>query len=123
MKNSSNALPLTLHQSSAKSQQVVLLQIDPIEKPIENIDYFEYVIRTLFILKSRPLKEAIGILGPGAQFDLTPKLDPALLKKAPTEMKLEEFEEVTRVFAAWPFKPDILHDFYEEFDAPGPTHV
>lgn len=93
------------------------------EKPIEHIDFFEYVIRTLFILKSRPLKEAIGILGPGAQADLVPKLNETMLSKAPTEMKLEDFEEVTRVFAAWPFKPDILHDFYEEFDAPTATHV
>lgn len=100
-----------------------MLQIDPLEKPIENIDYFEYIIRTLFILKSRPLHEAIGILGPGAQGDLCPKLDPSLLKKSPTEMRLKDFEQVTRVFAAWPFKPDILHDFYEEFDSVGSTHV
>lgn len=105
---------------------MVLIQIDPLETPvegIENIDYFEYVIRTLFILKSRPLHEALGILGPGAQTDLASKLDAALLKKSPAEMKLEEFKEVTRVFGAWPFKPDILHDFYEEFDAPPTTHV
>lgn len=110
-------------ESVNASAQVVLLQMDPVERAVPHVDYFEYVIRTLFILRSRPLTEALGILGPGAQVDLAAKLPAPLLKKAPWDMNLQEVEAVVQAFADWPFKPDMLHDFYEEFDAPGPTHV
>lgn len=107
------------YPEATKTSQFALVQIDPHEKPVENIDYFEYVIRTLFILKSRPLHEAISILGPGASQDLITKIkDEALLNKAPTEMTVEDFATVTRVFAMWPFKPDVLHDFYDDDAAP-----
>jgi len=111
--------PKDFYPEATKTTQFALVQIDPREKPVEHIDYFEYVIRTLFILKSRPLHEAISILGPGASQDLIPKItDAALLERAPTEMTVEDFATVTRVFAMWPFKPDILHDFYDDDMAP-----
>lgn len=48
--------------------------MDPLEADIKELDAFEYVIKNLFILRSKPLKESLQILGPGAKEDLGPKL-------------------------------------------------
>lgn len=105
------------------SGQVVLLQMDPAPNTIEHVDAFEYVIRSLFVLRQRPLIEALGNLGPGAPQDLAPRLAPEILTKTPADMSMDEIYAVVEAFAKWPFKPDILHDFYEEYDAVPQTHV
>lgn len=94
---------------------MALIQVDPHEADIEQLDYFEYIIRTLFILKTRPLKEGLAILGPGALDDLGLSLRP-LLNKRPADMTLEDFFLITKAFGAWPFRPEHLHDFYAESD-------
>lgn len=59
------------------------------------------------------MKECISLLGPGALEDLGPSLQ-HLYNKKPADMELADFFEVTKAFANWPFRPQILHDFYAE---------
>lgn len=95
------------------AQPISLVELVPREKQVEHIDEFEYVLKNLFILRSRPLKEALNSLGPGAVEDLSPQLTD-LLSKKPTQLTLDDFIRITDVFWKWPFKPDFLMDFYEE---------
>lgn len=92
----------------------VLLELDPLPAQVANVDSFEYVIKMIFVLKSKPLFEGLAVLGPGAQEYMAPRLPAEYLKKTPTSMTIEEIQKVTEVFHSWPFKPDFLHDFYEE---------
>lgn len=98
----------------ANGDRPVLIQLDPFEKQPENLDSFEYVIKMLFVLRNKPLREAITVLGAGAYDDLTPNLPEDLLDTKPRDMTLDQLKLVTAEFESWPFKPDLLDDFYEE---------
>lgn len=98
----------------AKGDSPVLIQLDPLERQPENLDSFEYVIKMLFVLRNKPLKEAINLLGAGAYDDLIPKLDPSMLDTTPRDLTLQQLKDIAAAFEAWPFKPDLLDDFYEE---------
>ncbi|KAA8896750.1 hypothetical protein TRICI_006835 [Trichomonascus ciferrii] len=97
-----------------KGEPPVLIQLDPFERQPENLDSFEYVIKMLFVLRNKPLREAINLLGAGAYDDLIPKLDPSMLDTTPRDLTLQQLKDVAAAFEAWPFKPDLLDDFYEE---------
>ncbi|TFY70882.1 hypothetical protein EVG20_g2110 [Dentipellis fragilis] len=79
------------------------------------LDMWDYVLRRLFVLKSTPLKNAIGSLAPGAQVLLKHITDPAL----PPEMRvditsqvrhltIQEWDTLVRAFGIWPFAPSDL---------------
>jgi transcription factor 1 len=97
----------------AKTDMPVLIEMDPLEHQVEYIDSFEYVIKMLFILRTKSLSEALSTLGPGAVEDLAPQLQDMLQLK-PQEMSLDQIQRIVKAFELWPFKPDFLHDFYEE---------
>lgn len=103
-------------KSVPENNKLVLLQMNPVEPPVpmELLDSYEYVIKNLFILKTKPLSECISVLGPGANIDLASQLSPEILEKSPSELELNDFIHIADLFDKWPFKPDILHDFYEE---------
>lgn len=90
--------------------------MDPREHAVPFLDEFEYVVKTLFITKSKPLRECLQLLGPGAKDDLGPALK-HLMHKRPVELSLAELYEITEQFAMWPFKPEMLHDFYVESES------
>lgn len=92
----------------------VLLELDPLAAQVANVDSFEYVSKMIFVLRSKPLFEGLAVLGPGAQDYMAPRLPADLLEKRPADMTIEEIQTITAVFHSWPFKPDFLHDFYEE---------
>ncbi|ANB14992.1 Mtf1p [Sugiyamaella lignohabitans] len=96
-----------------KSDPPVLLEINPIENQVDYVDSFEYVIKMLFVLRTKLLREALGTLGPGAQVDLADQLQD-ILDKRPQDMSLDEIKRVVYAFEMWAFKPDILHDFYDD---------
>lgn len=96
-----------------RKDSVCLLQFDPLEHQVENIDSFEYVIRMMMIAKTKPVKETLSLLGPGAAEDLGPKVSD-LLQRTPGDLTLPEIMRITEAFELWPFKPEFLHDFYEE---------
>lgn len=90
--------------------------MDPRETPVPYLDEFEYIAKTLFVTKSKPLRECLHLLGPGAKDDLGPQLRPILAKR-PVDLTIDELYKITEAFAMWPFKPEILHDFYAESES------
>lgn len=92
---------------------VSLIELTPHEHQVNHQDEFEYVIKMLFILNSRPLRQSLNSLGPGALEDLNPQLEDILHLK-PIELNREQLLRITEVFWRWPFKPELLMDFYEE---------
>lgn len=93
-------------------EPAILLDLSPLEHQVKYVDSFEYVIKNICILRNRPLKEALTTLGPGATEDLGPKI-PDLLELSPQDLTLDQVMRVVEAFELWPFKPRILHDFYE----------
>uniref|UniRef100_A0A060TD45 rRNA adenine N(6)-methyltransferase n=1 Tax=Blastobotrys adeninivorans TaxID=409370 RepID=A0A060TD45_BLAAD len=89
-----------------------LLEVTP--KPVmpDHLDSFDYVIRMLFILNTKPLRESLAILGPGALEQLGPQVED-ILETPPRDLPMEQIYRVVRVFHEWPFKPDVLFDFFE----------
>lgn len=96
------------------SDPPVLLQLDPLEHQPDNLDSFEYVLRMLFILRSKPVQDAISTLGAGALQDIGPKIGDDILKLCPRDLTLNQLKVIVDAFDKWPFKPDLLHDFFEE---------
>lgn len=107
------AVPSDYQPTASTEDMPVIISLDPKEHQVPYLDSFEYVIKSIFILRTRPLSEALATLGPGAPEDLLPKLkDIADLK--PRNMSLEQIMRVVEAFELWPFKPEILHDFYDD---------
>jgi transcription factor 1 len=78
------------------------------------LDQWDYVLRRLFVLKSTPLRKAIGSLAPGAEVLLDMLTD----KELPTEervdirlkvkhLTLSDWALIVRAFDAWPFAPSV----------------
>lgn len=99
--------------SAQSATPVTLVELTPKAEQVENLDEFEYVNKMLFISRSTPLRESLNTLGPGGSDDLAEPLKD-LLHKVPTELTIDEFQRVVQAFVNWPFRPDFLHDFYEE---------
>ena len=99
--------------SPRTKEPICLVEFTPKAEPVEYPDEFEYVIKALFTARSTPLKQNMSLLGAGAEQDLAPEIED-LLHKKPVELTLDETKRVVRAFARWPFKPEILHDFYED---------
>lgn len=104
------------YPNRAKDDPLCLLQLDPLQDQVDDIDEFEYVIRMLFITRNKPLQANLGMLGPGSLEDLGPKLSDILHIK-PIDMTLSHFIRIAKAFHEWPFKPEMLHDFYDEHAA------
>lgn len=92
---------------------VSLIELTPHKHQVKHQDEFEYVIKMLFVLNSTPLRQSLNSLGPGALEDLNPQLEDILHLK-PIELNREQLQRITEVFWRWPFKPELLMDFYEE---------
>ncbi|ODQ68155.1 S-adenosyl-L-methionine-dependent methyltransferase [Nadsonia fulvescens var. elongata DSM 6958] len=107
----------TVTASSSKTGSPVLLQIDPTGINVPHLDCFEFVIRQLFIFRGKPLRDSLLVLGAGAGDWFPSRLPADLLDKPPKDMEVSHFMTITEVFAKWPFKPEILHDFYDEQEA------
>ncbi|PRT56422.1 Mitochondrial transcription factor 1 [Wickerhamiella sorbophila] len=90
-----------------------LIELTPKEQEVENLDEFEYVNKMLFISRSTPLRASLNTLGPGGSDDLAEPLKD-LLDKVPTDLTIPELERIVKAFVNWPFRPDFLHNFYEE---------
>lgn len=90
-----------------------LIELTPKEHEVEHLDEFEYVNKMLFISRSTPVRESLNTLGPGGSQDLAEPLKD-LLDKVPTDLTIEELQRVVQAFVNWPFRPDFLHNFYEE---------
>lgn len=89
-----------------------LLEVTPKQTMPDNLDAFDYVTRMLFILNTKPLRESLAILGPGALEQLGPKVED-ILETPPRDLPMEQIYRVVQVFHEWPFKPDMLFDFFE----------
>ncbi|KAI5120640.1 hypothetical protein M0805_007977 [Coniferiporia weirii] len=94
------------------------INIYPTPNPIIErglLDKWDYILRRLFVLKSTPLRRAIGSLAPGAT-NLLPVLTDSKLpeeqrvdvKKQVRELTLKEWLSIVKAFDEWPFAPEDL---------------
>ncbi|CAN6675116.1 mitochondrial transcription factor 1 [Trichomonascus vanleenenianus] len=97
---------------SNKIPAPVLIQLDPLEKMPDYLDSFEYVIKMLCVLRNKPLGDSLSTLGAGAYDDLAPQLPAEMLEMTVRDLTLDQLKLVVEKFEMWPFKPEILHDFY-----------
>lgn len=98
---------------AARLKGFALVELTPNATRVQNVDDFEYVIKTLMIKRRHPVKECLDYLGPGAAHDLGSSF-PELLDTTPSELTVEQAMKITNAFSLWPFKPRLLLDFYEE---------
>ena len=80
------------------------------------LDQWDYVLRRLFVLKSTPLRKAIGSLAPGAEVLLETLTDKALPPTERVDIRLlirdltvSDWALIARAFDAWPFAPEVCH--------------
>ncbi|CCG80734.1 RNA polymerase specificity factor [Taphrina deformans PYCC 5710] len=87
-----------------------LLEVNPYEKSKITAPWetFEFIVRTLLMNKSTPLYQQIRTVASGA-YVLLSKLSPQLIKKWPQDMTIEDMNEISLAFDAWPFKPRFLN--------------
>jgi transcription factor 1 len=90
---------------------ITLLEIEPKNIDLDNInvDLYEYFLRIFMFRRASTVIEALKHVGPGADADLAPKLNPDLLTKTVRDLTVEETLTVFDVFYKWPFRPS-----YEE---------
>ncbi|KAG2750325.1 S-adenosyl-L-methionine-dependent methyltransferase [Suillus brevipes Sb2] len=79
------------------------------------LDKWDYCLRKLFVLKSTPLKGAVGHLAPGSHVlksylsgDDVPPEQRADLNKIIRKMSVEDWAAVVGAFDRWPFAPEEL---------------
>ncbi|KAG1735117.1 S-adenosyl-L-methionine-dependent methyltransferase [Suillus paluster] len=79
------------------------------------LDKWDYCLRKLFVLKSTPLKNAIGHLAPGSDVlksyltsDDVPLEQRTDLKKIIRNLNVEDWAAVVGAFDRWPFAPEEL---------------
>ncbi|PPQ90561.1 hypothetical protein CVT25_015875 [Psilocybe cyanescens] len=83
---------------------------NPLIKP-GDLDYWDYVVRKLFVVKATPLEKSISALGPGAYNILKYFTNPADPKdrldisKSPRSFTVDEWNLVVQAFKNWPFRP------------------
>ena len=75
---------------------------------------WDYVLRRLFVLKSTPLRKAIGSLAPGAEVLLDTLTDKELPPEERVDIRLKvknltlsDWALIVRAFDAWPFAPRV----------------
>ncbi|KAL6310467.1 S-adenosyl-L-methionine-dependent methyltransferase, partial [Sparassis latifolia] len=105
-----------LSTESRRSVPLHAINIIPLEDQIITrgmLDKWDYCLRRLFVLKSTPLKRAIGSLAPGAQTLLKILTDPNLppeqhfnINKSPRDLSVAEWALLLRAFDDWPFAPE-----------------
>ncbi|KAJ3508482.1 hypothetical protein NLJ89_g5726 [Agrocybe chaxingu] len=119
--------PLSTRKGNKASKHVDLrrklpeyasLSCIPKEHPmiqLNDLDFWDYCLRKLFVQKATPLSKCINSLGPGAS-NLLPKLDdPSLpsesiinLDSRPREFTIAQWAHLVSVFRDWPFRPEDL---------------
>ncbi|PFH52092.1 hypothetical protein AMATHDRAFT_39801 [Amanita thiersii Skay4041] len=79
------------------------------------LDYWDFCLRRLFVLKATSLAKAIPPLAPGAQTLIKMVTDPDLplsetlnIEKAPRSLTVEEWKILVKAFHEWPFAPEDL---------------
>ncbi|KAG1807691.1 S-adenosyl-L-methionine-dependent methyltransferase [Suillus subaureus] len=79
------------------------------------LDKWDYCLRKLFVLKSTPLKNAVGHLAPGSDVlksyltgDDVPLHQRTDMKKTIKKMSVEDWAAVVGAFDRWPFAPEEL---------------
>lgn len=82
------------------------------------LEKWDYVLRRLFVLKSTPLKKAIGSLALGAQSLLKPLTDPSLppeqrvdISEPIRNLTINDWALIVRAFDNWPFAPEVRPSF------------
>ncbi|KAF8198108.1 S-adenosyl-L-methionine-dependent methyltransferase [Pholiota molesta] len=80
--------------------------------PGGDLDFWDYCLRKLFVMRATSLEKCIGGLGPGAKNMLPGITDPTLPEeqrlstaRTPRELDLREWALVVNAFKNWPFRP------------------
>lgn len=129
--------PLTMNRATIRTKTVgapqtgkhkegqALMLIEPKVKPLVSgaeVDAFDYITKSLFILRSSSVSKALTSLAPGANNILNMMRSgehPAMRDLGPidvnpdtpvSELSLEEFVGLARMFERWPFRPANLFD-------------
>ncbi|EKM54306.1 uncharacterized protein PHACADRAFT_96901 [Phanerochaete carnosa HHB-10118-sp] len=78
------------------------------------LEKWDYILRRLFVLKSTPLKKAIGSLALGAESLLKPLTDPSLppeqrvdVNEPIRNLTINDWTLIARAFDNWPFAPEV----------------
>ncbi|KAF5326395.1 hypothetical protein D9611_000498 [Ephemerocybe angulata] len=109
--------PFSTPKDGASEQLQQPLRLLPLEKPAikpNSLEFWDYVLRNLFITKATPLSKCISGLGPGAPSLLKKLVDPSSptewvdISKSPRMMSLEDWSKVVQAFEDWPFRPENL---------------
>jgi len=97
----------------------VAMNVFPAEEPLitqGSLDYWDYVLRRIFVLKGTEIKKSINALAPGATNLLktisSPDLEPEYrvdLKKSARTLSLKEWATIVDAFQDWPFAPEELN--------------
>lgn len=117
-------LPVSVANPDKK--RLCLLLIEPKVKPLiegDELDVFDYVTKNLFVLRARPITEAINLLGAGADAvirQLNKGGHPALQDldenisipsdATPNTLTVHQMVALSRLFERWPFRPQHLFD-------------
>jgi len=94
------------------------VNIVPLERQVieaEMLDKWDFCLRRLFVLKSKPLKNAIPHLCPGSRILLKAVTNPDLpdnkridVRKIVRDMTIEDWVVLVNAFDQWPFAPEDL---------------
>lgn len=105
--------PIKLEGEAGLTENLSLVEINPKDHNLD-LDSWDYVVQKLMILKSKPVRESLEILGHGAHDWFLPRLSPRILDMKPQAMTYLDINEIGKEFALWPFKPPLLIEFYED---------
>ncbi|EJD03059.1 S-adenosyl-L-methionine-dependent methyltransferase [Fomitiporia mediterranea MF3/22] len=94
------------------------MHVTPLANPVIEkglLDKWDYILRRLFVLKTKPIRKAITSLGPGATNLLLVVNNPELpeeqrvnIDKKVNELDMREWTLMVKAFDEWPFAPEDL---------------
>ncbi|KAJ8518146.1 hypothetical protein ONZ45_g4748 [Pleurotus djamor] len=110
------------HHNKAENRKVGMpfqaINVTPLAHPAIQprlLDKWDFCLRRLFVLKSKPLKQAISALAPGAQVllkklestDIPPE-DRVNVKTEVRKLSVDDWAKIIKAFDEWPFAPEDL---------------
>lgn len=120
----STFIPNSNISSGLSKQGLCMLVVDPLQQPLvdrRDLDAFEFLLRNLFVLKTKPIGEALKHVAPGAANVLkmlapgsrmvTERPELEVSPDAPVySLSNEQWAALANVFERWPFRPQNLFE-------------
>lgn len=85
-----------------------IVEVIPKDFSSECLDENDFLTQCMFISKTKPIREALAYVAPGADEYLVPILPKEMIEKSAHELTTDEWKLVFDAYQKWPFKPSLL---------------